>query len=245
MDDDGVTTNPFAGTTPGLPAGVAAAVLRRTVDGLHRLAEQVLAADRHRSEGRIGLRPTAGGIGTPPFPADGTTREVRIEGVELVCVEGEVERRLPVTTIGAAGTFLDLVPGAPPVYGAATALEPDLPLRLDPVAVAAVADWLAVGAEALSVIVARYGVAPPVLWPEHFDLAVSVDECNLGVSPGDDGHPVPYAYVGPWSPPPVGSDGGWWNQPYGRAVAATELRGAADLVDLFEEGLRRLGPTAG
>ena len=39
----------------------------------------------------------------------------------------------------------------------------------------------------------------PVLWPEHFDVAVTEDEVNYGVSPGDDFHPLPYAYVGPWT----------------------------------------------
>ncbi|MFZ4517889.1 MAG: hypothetical protein ACOYOP_05850 [Microthrixaceae bacterium] len=236
-----MTTNPFAATGAGdPPAGVAPAVLRRTVAGLHRLAEQVLAAERYRAEGRIGLRPTPGGFGTPPFGVGDTTREVRVDGVELVCVVDGVEERAPVTTVGAAGTFLDLVPGAPPVYEAVTPLEPDLSLHLDLGAAAAVAGWLAVGAEALAAVAARHDVGAAVLWPEHFDLAVAVGECNLGISPGDDDHPVPYAYVGPWSPPPVGSDGGWWNQPYGRSVAATELAGPDDLVALYEEGLRRV-----
>ena len=39
------------------------------------------------------------------------------------------------------------------------------------------------------------------LWPEHFDLATTIDEVNYGGSPGDDGHPLPYLYVGPWTPP--------------------------------------------
>ena len=25
----------------------------------------------------------------------------------------------------------------------------------------------------------------PVLWPEHFDVAIRVDDANFGVSPGD------------------------------------------------------------
>ena len=37
-----------------------------------------------------------------------------------------------------------------------------------------------------------------MLWPEHFDVAVTDNEVNYGVSAGDDGHPLPYAYVGPW-----------------------------------------------
>ena len=39
----------------------------------------------------------------------------------------------------------------------------------------------------------------PVLWPEHFDVAATEDEVNYGVSAGDDYHPTPYAYLGPWT----------------------------------------------
>ena len=41
----------------------------------------------------------------------------------------------------------------------------------------------------------------PILWPEHFDIGISVGEVNYGVSAGDGYLAVPYAYVGPWSPP--------------------------------------------
>jgi hypothetical protein len=39
---------------------------------------------------------------------------------------------------------------------------------------------------------------PARLWPEHFDLAIEMGEATYGFSPGDDVHPEPYAYVGPW-----------------------------------------------
>ena len=50
-----------------------------------------------------------------------------------------------------------------------------------------------------------------MLWPEHFDVAVTEDEVNYGVSPGDDFHPLPYAYVGPWT----SRIGVFWNAPFG------------------------------
>ncbi|OBK77916.1 hypothetical protein [Mycobacterium sp. 1164985.4] len=31
----------------------------------------------------------------------------------------------------------------------------------------------------------------PTLWPEHFDVAVTEDEVNYGVSAGDETHPRP------------------------------------------------------
>jgi hypothetical protein len=41
------------------------------------------------------------------------------------------------------------------------------------------------------------------LWPEHFDIAIEMGaeplRANYGFSPGDEGHPEPYAYVGPWT----------------------------------------------
>jgi hypothetical protein len=53
-----------------------------------------------------------------------------------------------------------------------------------------------------------------VLWPEHFDVAVTVDEVNYGISPGDAEHPLPYAYVGPWTP----RAGAFWNEPFGASA---------------------------
>jgi hypothetical protein len=70
---------------------------------------------------------------------------------------------------------------------------------------------------------------PAVLWPEHFDLGITVDEVNYGVSPGDDHLDVPYAYVGPWSVP----DGPFWNAPFGAARPLAEL---SDLAAWFAEG---------
>jgi len=40
----------------------------------------------------------------------------------------------------------------------------------------------------------------PVLRPEHFDVAITLDEVNYGVSPGDGYLGEPYAYVGPFEP---------------------------------------------
>jgi hypothetical protein len=51
---------------------------------------------------------------------------------------------------------------------------------------------------------------------------------------------LPYAYVGPWTvPEDAGSDGSWWNQPYGRGVGAEDLGDGASLVALFEQGRSR------
>jgi hypothetical protein len=72
----------------------------------------------------------------------------------------------------------------------------------------------------------------PVLWPEHFDLSSTVNEVNYGVSPGDDAHPGPYAYVGPWTP----RTGAFWNASFGALRARDEVTTAAGLLAFFEEG---------
>ena len=233
-----MTRNPFAGGSP-----IDEAHLSATRLGLHQIAEHVLAADLYRHTGRIGLRPTPGGIGTPTFIVDGTTRQVRVNGNELVVVQGDERLTCLLTTVGDAAAFLGLEPGAPSVYTAVTPLEPDRPLDLDAAAVSAIADWLALGSQALERFAASHGGMEPTaaqLWPEHFDLAISLGEVNYGVSPGDAVHPLPYAYVGPWAVPgDAGTDASWWNEPFGRGVSSVDLRDAKDLIALFEEGWTR------
>ena len=82
----------------------------------------------------------------------------------------------------------------------------------------------------------------PVLWPEHFDVGIAFDNVNYGVSAGDDDIPEPYAYVGPWQPPPVG---GFWTKPYGAARTVRELGGAAEILAFFDEGHSAAAVAAG
>lgn len=229
-----MSDNPFAGEWP-----VDAGVLARTRAGLHEVAEQLLAADLYRHTGRIGLRPTPGGLGTPRFVVEGVSRQVRVEGAELVVLHGDERTKLPLTTVGDGAALLGIEPGAPPVYEAATVLRPERALDLDADAVRALATWFALGARALERFAAAHGGEGPSaaqLWPEHFDLSVSMSEVNYGVSPGDDELPEPYAYVGPWSPPPAGAGDGFWNQRFGRSGPASGFRDTEDLVAWFEDG---------
>ena len=79
-----------------------------------------------------------------------------------------------------------------------------------------------------------------MLWPEHFDVAVTDAEVNYGVSPGDDFHPLPYAYVGPWT----SRIGEFWNAPFGAFQTLDTShdvdRLAADVSDFFERGRAEL-----
>jgi Electron transfer DM13 len=64
---------------------------------------------------------------------------------------------------------------------------------VDPTAAAALAAWFARGDAGLRAFATG---EQPVLWPEHFDLGIAVDEVNYGISPGDAGHAIPCAYIG-------------------------------------------------
>jgi hypothetical protein len=88
------------------------------------------------------------------------------------------------------------------VEGAELVFERREALDVDPEAAARLADWYA-----LADAVLRALGGEPVLWPEHFDIAIVIGEANYGFSPGDDTHPEPYAYVGPFGP----VEGELWN----------------------------------
>jgi hypothetical protein len=179
-----------------LPDGFAA-----TVASLHRVAEQLVAPAR-KPDNEISLRATPGGFGTPEFEFGGVARQVRVEGAELVQIAGAEERRAPLTSLATAASAVDdLLPsGAKP---------DEAPLGVDPAAARALADWYGLGAEVLGRLVARAApddaATPPLLWPEHFDIAIELGpeerglRANYGLSPGDSDHAEPYAYVGPWS----------------------------------------------
>src|SRR5437660_401971 len=103
--------------------------LAATRDGLHRVAEHILAAARYAASGEIGLVPSPGGFRTPPFGADG--RFLAVDGTELVAGGPAGRRRAALTTIRAAAEFAGIAPGAPAqVYAPATPLDLDEPLDL-------------------------------------------------------------------------------------------------------------------
>lgn len=238
-----------------------AATAARSRAGLHALAEQVLARARWEAVGRIGLEPTPGGFGTPPFPVGQVAvRTVRLDGLALVVTDDGVERRVPLTTLRAAADVAGTPLGPPPgLYPAATTSWPaDAPLALDPASVAAVGAWLAAGAAALAAFAAARDAADAVtaatLWPEHFDLGLAAGaeprRANYGVSPGDAGVPEPYAYVGPWNASTIVDDmpgAAYWNATSfpGAVLPATELpidhdARVAALLAFFEAGRARL-----
>jgi hypothetical protein len=176
-----------------------------TRQSLHALAEHVLAAARYAAVERIGLVSRGRGIATPAFPEPlgEADRELFVERAWIHRNDGGAVVAAPITTIAAAAEFAQVEPGSPPVYPAATALDPDTALPLDPDAALQVGDWFAFAAEALGAFAASVGVSETAtLWPEHFDLALvagrDAARANYGASPGDAAIPEPYLYVGPW-----------------------------------------------
>jgi hypothetical protein len=208
--------------------------------GLHAVAEHVLAAALHGATGRIGLRAAPGGFGTPVFQVDGSDRQVRVEGTDLVVLDGSIVRRSPLHTIGEAAAFVGIEPGGPGgVYSLVTPLEPDVPLALDPAAATVLHGLFALTDAALGSFGEQHAAAQPSVaqvWPEHFDLALTMAEVNYGGSPGDADHPGPYLYVGPWSLD--GLPGEFWNEPFGASRGLDEIGSPADALDFFEAGRR-------
>lgn len=209
------------------------AALPETRRALHVLAERVLSPARQRvAGGKIGLRWTLGGFGTPFFGAD---VQLRVEGDVLVRQDGERERREGISTLGAAaelaGVELDGADAARPVavdaatsrwlgdlYGFAVSVLEEL--RADPPA-------------------AGDDPSRVQLWPEHFDMSVEIGDARagrratFGLSPGDEAHAEPYVYVAPWAAP--APDPARWNAagfpgaelPLAGLLAASDQRGRA------------------
>lgn len=175
-----------------------------TVAELHRVAEEVVAPAR-KPDNEIALEATAGGFGTPVFEWEGETRQVRVEGTDLVReTDGQQERE---------------------------------PLQVDPEAARVLAEWYAFATEVLDRLRGEAHVQEaatrPILWPEHFDVAIEMGDegagarATYGFSPGDSDHAEPYAYVAPWTAQPAGE---LWNAVgfAGAELGYAELLASAD-----------------
>jgi hypothetical protein len=199
-------------------------VYARTRLHLHGIAETLIAGPQHRAHGTIRLAIRPGGFGGVALP-------LAVDGVELVVSGGVAERRVPLRgTARELAARVGVTAGAPAgLYPDGSGLDLDAELAISAAAAAEIESWFALGDAALREF------APdltPVLWPEHFDLAVTVGEVNYGVSPGDCGHPAPYAYVGPWTVP----DGEFWNAPFGAVRELDEVGTPAGLTAFFRAG---------
>lgn len=184
----------------GMAALDADPTLVTTRRSLHALAEQVIAPLRVQATGNeIALRPRPNGFGTPELPEGGW---VGTDGTDLVRVDADGARDTTrITSLLDAADFVGL-------DDAASALT-DAPLEVHAGAAGVLAQAWATGEEAL--LAFGGDDATPILWPEHFDVAIELGEATYGVSPGDDAHPEPYAYISLWTPPaaPTGPSTFW------------------------------------
>ena len=216
-----------------------------TRDGLHRLAEHVIAPARYHVDGHISLVATPGGFGTPTF---GDGERVRVDGIELVHERPGTSTRVGITTLSVAAQFIGVALGAPAdVYRPTTSCDPDAPLGVDAEAASVLAAWFELGDSALSQLRDTYSTQNPtntVLWPEHFDVACRLGDADAGTaadygaSPGDETIPEPYFYVAPIDT--ARRTGKLATHPWGSAITYAELDAAGDAkgaaVDFLLEG---------
>jgi len=200
----------------------------RTRRQLRGVAESLIAGPQYRSAGTIRLAVRPDGFAAVTIP-------VAVHGTELVLPNDAVPLEGPMSLIAEAA---GIVAGPPEgVYTLVDALAPDADLRLD----AHAAEWVNrshyAGGYALKTFLPE---CHPVLWPEHFDVAVTQDEVDYGVSAGDEQHPMPYAYVGPPSVPA----GEFWNASFGAIYPldhTIDVDGLTSrIADFFERGRREL-----
>lgn len=193
-----------------------------TRNSLHALAELVLAGPQHALTGRIVLAVKPDGFGTILEPG------LTVHGTELVTSAG---RRIALDgrTITAVARDAGVLPRSlADVYSDGSGLDENHVLTVETRAAAELCAAFTRGDSALA------SFAPDAtrsLWPEHFDVGISRDEVNYGVSPGDGFLEVPYAYVGPWSR--EGLSDPFWNAPFGAARPLAEID---DLVAYFAQG---------
>jgi hypothetical protein len=178
---------------------------------LHALAEKVISPLRVQATGNeIALRVRPEGFGTPDLPDGGW---VGTAGTQLVQVDGQGdEKAVAITSLRAAARFVGLDDRSASELSDAT-------LEVHAGAALILADAWARGEDALEQLAEsarpKDDASPIHLWPEHFDIAIELGagdaRATYGVSPGDDDHDEPYAYVSPWTPPAETGLNTFWN----------------------------------
>jgi hypothetical protein len=203
--------------------------LEATRLSLHAVAELLLAGPQFDLSESIELRVVPGGFGTKTEP------DVRVVGTDLVLVDRSVP--LDGRTVAVVADEIGLRPRPlDDVYQGGCGLTANHLLTVDPEDAAQIALAFEVGDQALQAF--SPGVRS-VLWPEHFDIGITVGEVNYGISPGDSFLGVPYVYVGPWRPGDV--TGAFWNAPFGAARPMSDFTDAAAVLEFLREGERLAG----
>jgi hypothetical protein len=195
---------------------------------LHRVAEQLLGPAQDPSN-EIALISTGHGFGTPVYRPglEGPRTQMRVEDGDLVREQpGQIEREeIPGVDPQSARQLSDLYSFTDSILRQLRVENPKE--RPDPVATRVNSGG--------------------IIWPEHFDIGIEFGDeghrANFGMSPGDEAHPQPYFYVGPWDGV---DDSPLWNAKgfqgaelsYEEVLAAPDQRQA--VLDFFRERLRYL-----
>ncbi|MEX2279201.1 MAG: hypothetical protein WEA76_03835 [Acidimicrobiia bacterium] len=238
------------------PLVAFAAGFQATRDSLHQVAFFVLAPARYTATGKLGLRYTHRGFGTPFSRKEpGQDEQVRVEGGLLVHQVGETARVTNLTTLAAAASFLDLEyeeEWFDSFHDPLDPIGPTAPLEVDPAAADVLGGWFGFATHVLERL--RRAEAEDIsrvqLWPEHFDAAIEAgssqagQRASYGASPGDASHPEPYLFVTPWDT--VDESDPYWNAPgfVGAILGHAELVEADDpystAIDFYLTGLNVL-----
>lgn len=233
---------------PVLPEGYV-----ETVSAIGQVAFFAMAPARHTVNGKVGLRYTHGGCGTPFF---GDDVQVRIEEDRLVAQKGPSVRTEQMTTVRAASEFFG-VPYAP-MWGPKwhdppIPVNPEQLLPIDPAGVVAASDIVGFAFSVLEQLRFDALTSDPSrvqLWPEHFDVAVEIGDehrgqrAGYGVSPGYAKHGEPFVYVSPWEKSRLKDP--YWNADffegsileYSHLLHANDQRGTA--LEFLRHGLELL-----
>jgi hypothetical protein len=199
--------------------------LAATRRSLHGIAELVLAGPQYRAAGKLRLAVVRDG-----FTTTALTPGLRVDG-SRIGVAGRAPVPLDGLTPRFIGAELGVTAGRPDgAYDGGSGVDLDERLVLDPDHADAIAGALSLGHDALIAFAAS---ETPVLWPEHFDVAIRVLEVNFGVSPGDGFLDEPYAYVGAASFP---AGDPFWNAPFGAAMPLRELSTVSAVTGFFAAG---------
>ncbi|MGH2906582.1 MAG: hypothetical protein ACRDKI_07410 [Solirubrobacterales bacterium] len=164
---------------PPLPAA-----LIETRLALHRLAENVISPAREKANGKIGLRFTFGGFGTPYF---GDDEQLRVQGDRLIRESraGSSEEQLDVDA--AASAFLG------DWFGFTCNVLEQLRAEAGP----------ELEASRVQLWPEHFDLAT------EFGAEADGERAGYGGSPGDELHPEPYLYVVPWDQ--SHAEGDAWN----------------------------------
>ena len=214
---------------------------------LAAIAQYVLGPARYQANGKLGLRFTRGGFGTPYY---GDNVQLRVEGDTIVIDEDGAEQAMSIGTIVDLKDAFD-VDIDPPTDLYTPAPAPEV-IDVDAESTIALGDLFGFATSCLEQLRFENAELEPSrvqLWPGHFDVALELGDnsrnarAGYGVSPGDEVHELPYLYVVPWK---ECSDKRWWNETHfnGARLDYKELLDAEDqrtvALDFYRAHLKRL-----